>query len=194
MLMLVFLLWNFKKGIIASIVIVLITAMALYTSPALKMGVDRYDSDVHNYATGNADSSYGARLEFHKNALALIKAKPILGYGTGSFHYEYQKYTGFTGDRATRHPHNDFYWIWIELGISGLLAIIAIILSGIYYGWKLRTPEGKFAVIVSISYAICALQGGAYTDNISGSAFMILMAIFLSGSTFASLVKPNDKQ
>ena len=189
MLVLMFLLWNFKKGMIACIVIAIISFGVLHTSQAAKCGVERYDSDVHNYATGNSDSSFGARIEFHKYALELIKAKPILGYGTGSFHSEYQKYTGFTENRATKHPHNDFYWIWVEFGLFGLFAILAIVLSGVYYGWKAKTPEGNFAIVISLSYAVCALQGGAYTDNISGAAFMVLMSIFLSGRTFSSRVK-----
>ncbi len=189
MLMLVFLLWNFKKGIFISIGIAILSLAILQTSPGLKCGLERVTSDVQNYDKGDADTSFGARLEFHKYALMMIKDKPITGYGTGSFHYSYQKYTGFMGNRATRHPHNDFYWLWVELGIFGPLGLLAIIFAGIYYGYKSRTPEGKFAVIISISYAVCALQGGGYTDNISGAAFIILMAVFLSGNTFNRLIK-----
>lgn len=189
MLMLVFLLWNFKKGVIISIGIALLSVAVLQTSPGLKCGLERVTSDVQNYDKGDADTSFGARLEFHKYALEMIKAKLLTGYGTGSFHYAYQKFTGFSGNRATRHPHNDFYWLWVELGVLGPLVLTAIILSGMYYGYKSKTPEGNFAVIISMSYAVCAIQGGAFTDNISGAAFIVLMAIFLSGGTFHRLIK-----
>lgn len=180
MLMMVFLLWSIRKGIIACIIISLMSLFVLQTSSAVKCGVDRLQSDVAHYDVGQSNSSIGERLEFHAYTLKLIKEHPILGYGTGSFHYEYQKYTGFSGVRATRHPHNDYYWIWVELGITGVIMLLLILASGLYYAYKLKSVEGKFAIIILLSYAICALQGGAFTDNISSAAFIVIMAILLA--------------
>lgn len=189
MVMAVVLLWNIRKGLWAIIVISLLLPVVIYTSPAIKGGISRLEQDINEYNMGNARTSVGARIEFHQYSQQMIAKAPFTGYGTGSFHSEYEKYTGFTGDAAPRHPHNDFYWLWVELGFVGPLLLALITLSACYYGLKAKTPEGKLALIISLSYVIGALQGGFYTDNISSSAFMIMLAILLAGNTLDMFAK-----
>ncbi len=191
MLAVLLILWNIRKGVFFFLIIAAIAIPAiLFTSKVVQTGIQRVQNDISSYNSGDPDTSVGLRLEFHKNSRELIAKSPIIGYGTGSFRYEYQKYTGFTGERATNHPHNDYYWLWIDLGILGMIDLVLIIISGIYYGLKASSPDGKFAVIIAFSYAIGALQGGFFTDNISSSAFIPLMCIFLSGITFKKLLTP----
>lgn len=187
MLGLMILLWDFKKGILYCLMLLIITSIIIKTSPAVKSGLTRVKSDISNYERGDADSSVGARLEFQHYTKELIKKSPILGYGTGSFHYEYGKYTGFSGGRDTNHPHNDFYWLWVELGILGVINLLLVAILGIYYGFKLNSLDGKLAGVLSISYLVGALQGGFFTDNISAAAFMVLLS-----TVFAPLVFQKD--
>lgn len=193
MLGLLFLLWNFRKGMIILAIIGVASLAVIYTSPAIHSGIQRTETDINQYDEGNARTSVGARIQFEKYSERLIRKAPLMGYGTGSFHYEYQKYTGFVGDAAPRHPHNDFYWLWIELGILGPILLALIVFLVCYYGIKQKTPEGRLAAVVSISYAIGALQGGFFTDNISGAAFVIIIGILLSGATFIHLFNPRKQ-
>lgn len=189
MLFLVFLLWSWKKGIIASIIIACMVPIIIYTSQAVKCGIDRTTSDVAQYNIGNPDTSVGDRLEFHKYAKELIYKDPILGYGTGSFKTVYHNLTGFTGDRDPYHPHNDFYWLWVELGILGPIVLLTIALTLLRYGFKYKTVESKLLIILSLSYLVGAQEGGFYTDAITSGAFVVLACILLSGSTIESMLK-----
>ncbi len=189
MVIAIILLWNIRKGLWGIILISILLPVIIYTSPAIKGGISRLEQDMSEYNMGNARTSVGARIEFHQYSQQMIVKAPFLGYGTGSFHSEYEKYTGFMGDAAPRHPHNDFYWLWVELGFLGPLLLALITLSACYYGLKAKTPEGKLAIIISLSYVIGALQGGFYTDNISSSAFIVMLAILLSGNTLDVFAK-----
>ncbi len=182
-------LWNFRKSILALFVMLCIVPVVIHTSPAVQGGINRIEQDMAQYNKGNKRTSVGARIEFAEYSQKLIAHSPIMGYGTGSFHYEYQKITGFTGEAAPKHPHNDFYWLWIEIGILGPLSILAITAASIYYGWKSKSPEGKLAIIVAISYMFGALQGGFYTDNISSAAYMVILSVLLAGNTFTKKLR-----
>lgn len=192
MLGLLFLLWNFRKGLVVLAIIGVATLAVIYTSPAIHSGIHHAEADISQYDDGNARTSVGARIEFEKYSEILIKKKPLLGYGTGSFHYEYYNITHFPKG-APRHPHNDFYWLWVELGLLGPILLILVIFWTCYYGIKQHTPEGRLAAVVSISYAIGALQGGFFTDNISGAAFVIMIGILLNGATFIRLFNPRKQ-
>lgn len=182
MLIATFMFWSWKRGVIVLLVIGMCLPIVMYTSPALQNGIKHMFIDVHSYDSGNSDTSIGYRLEYHKYSKEIIAKRPIVGYGTGSFQEVYHKYTGFTGDRDPRHPHNDFYWLWIELGIMGPLLLIMMTISLIYYGYKQKsTPEGIALIIFALSYVLGAMQGGFYTDNITSSAFMVVACILLSG-------------
>lgn len=188
-LFLVFLLWNLRKGIVASTIIAIMIPLVIYSSPIIRCGIDRVQSDVINYDGGDPDSSYGLRLEFHKYSLELIQASPIIGYGTGSFGYAYQKLTGFNQANVPAHPHNDFYWLWVELGILGPGLLLAMLGSMVYYGLRYNNVTGNLLIVVAITYAIGALQGGFFTDNITGSAFMVIAAVLFGANLNKSQTK-----
>ena len=67
------------------------------------------------------------RYVFVQESISYIKEKPILGYGTGSFgtifnrdvKSEYKFHTHTT-------PHNNYLYVWFELGIVGLILLLSI--------------------------------------------------------------------
>lgn len=184
MLCLVFLLWSFRKGLLISIMILCMIPIIIHTSAAVKCGIERTANDVVQYNNGtNLDTSVGDRLAFHKYAKELIYEHPFRGYGTGSFKLVYHNLTGMTGNLDPYHPHNDFYWLWIELGILGPLILLAMTLSLLRYGFRYKTVEAKLAIILSLSYLVGSQEGGFYTDAITGGAFIVFACILLSTST-----------
>ncbi|HMT03135.1 MAG TPA: O-antigen ligase family protein [Burkholderiales bacterium] len=191
MVMAIILLWNIRKGLWGIILISILLPAIIYTSPAIKKGLSKFENDINEYNVGHSMTSVGLRIEYHEYSRKMIMQSPIWGYGTGSFQSEYHKFTGFVGDECPRHPHNDFYWLWIELGFLGPLLLSLITMSACYYGLKAKTPEGKLALVIALSYVVGALQGGFYTDNISSSAFMVMLGILLSGSTLEEIITYN---
>lgn len=71
-----------------------------------------------------ATTSNGLRLEFYDNTLALIKKRPLLGYGTGGFQNAYARQVAGTTMIATHNPHDDMLLMTAQLGIIGLAALL----------------------------------------------------------------------
>lgn len=81
-----------------------------------------------------------------QNTWQMIKENPLTGVGAGNWQLFFPKYglhhfmqTNYLisdGYTTFQRPHNDFLWIWSELGIMGLLIYTSIFTLAIYYAIK----------------------------------------------------------
>lgn len=81
------------------------------------------------------------RIYLWQGALAMIKERPLLGHGPGSFQALYPKYTPETKKRffpphGHRHAHNIFIHLAAEAGILALLAIIWLFVASFRWAWQ----------------------------------------------------------
>lgn len=179
-----------KKMVLLYLVGALMLVVFIYfTSPVVKLRLNNLNSDITLYNEGDTRTSVGNRIDYIKYSYQLIKRNPIIGYGTGSYQYEYAKLTPSNANYAPLHPHNDFYLFWVENGIIGLLIFVIMIIAIMYYSYKYKTPESIMALAIIISYVIGAFQGGFFQDNITNAALMVMLAILLSGNTFRFIKK-----
>ncbi len=172
------LLYYFRtKGILIAFVILSILAPLLYLSPAIKIGLNNYQSDVENYNQGNMETSFGLRLVFHRVSAAIIQEKPFFGYGTGSFNAVYKNYINKHNIKIlTTNPHRDILWIGVETGIIGIamftFMIICIMIDMFYTSYPVRGIG--FGII--FSYLIASIHNSFFIDNITGMAFIVLIS------------------
>ncbi|MBD77355.1 MAG: hypothetical protein CL840_00275 [Crocinitomicaceae bacterium] len=113
--------------------------------------------------------SFSNRIALWKRTAGMIRESPILGSGIGTWHInsQYQVVDRETAIRQSNNleldlsgnliylrPHNDFLWIWAEVGIVGLLFYIIIFMLIIYGGIRLlssRNPSSKSLVFLCTS-------------------------------------------
>ena len=69
------------------------------------------------------NTSLGQRYIYLKNSFQLITLKPFWGFGVNQFEKTYQNYFHY---KETKHPHNNFIFILLELGICGILLLFSI--------------------------------------------------------------------
>ena len=197
---LVFLQWRIKQGILISLILVLCVPVVFWVSPNVKERMLQAKENVTSFKDGGSvDTPVGVRMEFHRVSTLLIKESPILGHGTGSFAMSYKDYvTKNNGPKnidggilVSGNPHNDYMWIGVELGMVGVLVLIAIILSLCYQSRRLPVPERWIAVVLAGTYAIITLQNSFFTDNISGVGFILLASAVVGGNIFID--KNNDR-
>ena len=70
------------------------------------------------------ETSIGKRYLYAKNSLDLIKEKPLFGFGSNQFKEVYQ--SRFQELKIVNHPHNNFLFVLVELGIVGLILLLNI--------------------------------------------------------------------
>lgn len=87
-----------------------------------------------------------ARLDMWKHSINLIEENPIMGTGVGSWKIDVLKYNvkGMRNEDAVTYyqsPHNDFLWVFAEMGLAGILFYVLIFGTCIYYIFYLLRNE-----------------------------------------------------
>lgn len=120
---------------------------------------DRFDvvSDIiKNNGQRPQDKLEDIRYVFVKNSIQKIFKKPVLGHGTGSFGSIFKKEvnSGHYFD-VTTTPHNQYLYVWFELGILGLILLLATF----YFQIKslFRKPYGVQRILLPISFLFLML-------------------------------------
>lgn len=92
------------------------------------------------------------RIIIWQNAFQVIKEHPILGVGIGDTDTELENQYKKNGVDFTFGTHNQYIYAQLSMGIVGLLLLLAILLTPLYYGIKNRYfPLIGFSVAVMVN-------------------------------------------
>lgn len=132
-------------------------------------------------------SSMGQRFTFWKYSFILIDEKPVLGHGTGSFASEYARIA--KGERyLARHPHNEYLFIAVQLGLLGLIPYLAFLLSPFVESRHLPEPEKCLLQGLALSLVIVSVFNTPFYDHTEGHWFAVMIALCLAASSASERV------
>ena len=164
-----------------SVLSIFIFSVVIYhSSPIVKK---RFTHEIKSIRS--AEPSFRNNLFIY--SVDLIQENPIIGYGTGSFSdvfKEVNKSTKRTVDYDHKTPHNNYLYIWFELGIIGLIVFMFIF----YFQIKelLQKKDALFRVLFPLMYLIIMLA-----DSYFFSHNTLIMYLFLSVITLQYQYKPS---
>jgi len=179
-----FLIFLFKKKwklLLLSLISVFVFSAIVYnTSDIVK---NRFNYEAKNILQ-NRKSDRNILL---KETIILIKKNPIFGYGTGSFTDEFgsvNEETQKVMSNQHKTPHNNYLYVWFELGILGLI----IFLSIFYFQIKelIKKAEDIFIILFPIMFLIIM-----FTDSYLFSQNTLVLYLFLSIITINYQYKPS---
>lgn len=135
----------------------ILLALVVLTSTTLQQRIHKGLTEQSSYQTSEQPTSIGIRMVLAQSSIALIKERPMFGYGTSSFKNTYGSYVAarYTDWRAEAisDPHNQYLFVWLENGLFGLVLFLSYIVTAIRQG--LRQPlYGVMAA--SFLVAVCA--------------------------------------
>ena len=111
-----------------------------------------------------------------KETITLIKQNPILGYGSGSFTDVFGKINEKTQkivNSKHKTPHNNYLYVWIELGVLGFILLLSIFYFQIRELYKLK--DGFVRVLFPFMYLIIMM-----VDSYFFSHNTLILYLFLS--------------
>lgn len=85
------------------------------------------------------------RLNYWKDTLRIIKAKPLTGVGIGNFNL-----------MQSRYAHNSYLQIWAEIGIMGIISmlwLIAVVLKSSFKALKDSSYKTQIACLITANIA-----------------------------------------
>lgn len=177
------------KGLLYSVLAIgLVVGAASLFSYRFRSRMEFAARNIVDYQKGNLyRNSIGYRISFAKNSWTLIKRRPVLGTGTGSFAHEYKQFgkiPGWDGELIT--PHNDFVFIAVQLGALGLFALLLFF----YFQWRMSFHLGKnkwLAQGLVLSFVIACLTDAFLYHAVTGYLYVVLSVVFFSAYKRRSL-------
>lgn len=125
--------------------------------------------------------SVGLRLGWYKSASTIIAEHPILGVGTGSFPYAYARVGGDNAHQSLAHPHNQYLLTAAELGLPGLLSLLAMLAGFWWLTWQIEDSfYQQVGQGVLILMGIGCLTNSLLLDHAEGLFFMWALCIGLA--------------
>ena len=172
---------NQWKRIVVAILSILIFSVFVYQSSSIVK--KRFSHEFKSIS--NNEPSFRNNLFIY--SVELIKENPIIGYGAGSFTDVFKhlnESTKRTVSYAHKTPHNNYLYVWFELGIVGLLILMLIF----YFQIKelLQKKDALFRVLFPFIYLTIILA-----DSYFFSHNTLIMYLFISVITIQYQCKPS---
>lgn len=102
-------------------------------SPVARQRIELGITEVRSYQQQTTEgTSMGLRMIFWQDAIALIREKPVLGWGTGSYGAAQRQWVSGRSGAAAREtvdPHNQYLKIAAETGLVGVAALLVFLAS-----------------------------------------------------------------
>jgi O-antigen ligase len=184
-------LWGLRqfgwKGAVGATLIGAFLAGAVWaSSPYLRERVSVAMKDLQTYDAGEVNTPTGLRIEYWKKSLAFIAEAPLIGHGTGTIPKLFRRdaTVGTIPALITTNPHNQILAVAIELGIIGVVALIAMWLAH-FALFRAGTLAAWFGLLV-VSYNVVSSlfnshlfdfsQGWLYVFGVGITGGMVLRA------------------
>lgn len=128
-------------------------------------------------------SSVGSRMEMAYISLELIKERPLVGWGTGAYRTKFCERAPVELCPLGGHPHNQFLFFTVQMGVIGLFAYIGMLAAGLSQAWRLPPREKTLAaglisilIVDSLFHAPFFLVGEA-------QFFILMLGVVLAQKT-----------
>jgi hypothetical protein len=101
------------------------TACLLILMFLLWLGGKRLVERFVSFKTDNA--SYHTRIQIARDSVAMVKERPLMGWGLGTFTTVYPGYRTFYADVFINAAHNDYVQVLTETGALGFVAVLGFL-------------------------------------------------------------------
>ena len=166
--------------------LLLLAGVAVWSLPSTRNHMRMFTRDVSGIAPEKLSKGNGVatRLLIWQETWKLIQERPITGYGIkGSgkaLHAAYAERGFKDGVRHKLNCHNQFLQSWLELGLPGLLWLLAVFGAGFYRAWQYK--DWIFFIFLLLSMA------GMTTENmLERQMGIFIFAFWLSFGWFGGL-------
>lgn len=161
----------------------LVLALTLVSGP-FQQRTAQIRSEISQWQPGipNASSSVGTRLEFYRLTFGIVRDRPLLGSGTGSFPKAYADATRNQAALPSRNPHNEYLHMTVQLGLAGLLALLYLFWTHWRLAPYLASPlEQHLARGLFLTFVIGCLFNSWLLDHTEGLLYAWLTGLLFGG-------------
>lgn len=178
--------WWGWRGLAATAVAMTLAVAALMIVPGpFQERVSLIRTEIAKWRPGvmDLDSSTGTRIELYRVSAALVRDRPVLGHGTGSFTKAFADKSRDPGPGPHRNPHNEYLHWMVQLGLAGLAGLLFLFVTHWRLARSLGTPfERHLTRGLLLAMTVGCLFHSWLMDHTEG-----LLYAWLTGLLFAGL-------
>ncbi len=165
----------------------MLAAIALIAGMASDVVRERFRtafSEAESSHEQGIKTSIGQRMEYASKSIELVQARPVLGWGAGSYGMEYCRIADSPEwcKIGAYNPHNQFLFFAVQFGVLGLTALVAWLITA---GWVMRklTIGDKLVGYSLLATLIvhCFLDSPLFIVT-EGTWYPLMLGIFAAGA------------
>ncbi|MGR4868360.1 O-antigen ligase family protein [Variovorax sp. LARHSF232] len=142
-----------------------------------------------------SDASWVTRYYMYRETTNMMLDAPVMGLGIGAWTSEWKRRAPKVLDYKNM-PHNDYLWMGSQAGFPGLLALLVIIVGGVWVCWRRADLTGRVGFVGMLTLLIAASLNSALRDAQIGLsllwiAFLCLRLVQESGSPWRGVLPPR---
>ena len=118
--------------------LVALGAVLWASSSYLRERITKIPQEIATYDAARHDTSAGARIEFWKDSIEIMREAPFIGHGIGAITDAFARLAG-AASNAT-NAHNQSLTVGIQLGFLGIAVLIAMWVA---HAWLFRVPGSE---------------------------------------------------
>ena len=167
----------------------LVLALLLFLSPTAQQRLTTIYTEAQTQLNTSEDlkqldasTSIGARLTMWAFSVEQIKERPLFGAGTGAYGTLARAACGEHPSCAvvTVHPHNQFLFFAVELGILGLLAYVFYLYSAARFAHHLPLTQRALLLSFLAIMVVDSLVHGALWLAVENHLFTFVLALLMA--------------
>ena len=184
-----------KYRIASFVVVALMVAAIVMSSGSVqnRASIGMTEARDHNQTSL---TSIGQRLDFLEKSTLLMRERPFLGWGTGAYPGQYCRIASSAEWCAAGkfHPHNQFVFFGVELGLIGVLVFSWFMFRPLWLARALkvadRLPIAGFVII----FMVGSLAHSSLYLSTENHFFIFMMAVLTSLASTSLTVRTDLAQ
>ncbi len=174
--------FSWKKSLAATIFVSLVMGITYFTSTNFSSRVSEAVDEMRGYQAESSRTSLGMRFDWYHNSVDLIKQRPVLGHGTGSFRTVQENLIKNSETQSTDNPHNEYLLIAVQTGLVGLFLFITLLLAQFVISFELQPLRRYLLQGVVVAMSVGCLMNSFLFDSHPGHFYAIISAILATPS------------
>lgn len=156
-----------------------VAGVALWQSPQVQQKVALGLQEIEA-AQGGAvsEGSWVVRFYMYRDTTRMVLDRPFTGWGIGGWTEQWHA-RGPALLANYNMPHNDFLWMGAQAGFPGALVLLAILLTGLWQGWRRPDLAGRLGFVAMIAMTIATSVNSAMRDAQIGLGMLWVTFVYL---------------
>jgi O-antigen ligase len=184
---------HYRRLVVAALLVLVVATVAVPQTVGQVAG--RF-ADLSPTSAAYSNNSLTWRMLLWERMLPYAEERPLRGQGLatflpltnqeiGVFDYRFQTESGSAAYQEF-YPHNDYLWVFTELGVPGLVLWVAILLALAVVGLRARGSPALRPYGIALAALVLGTMVMSATDNVKSSIDLLLI-LFAVGGALAGL-------